>query len=195
MNYQKEYTTANRKEQGQIMCYKPYPERMRKEKPHPISIALRVILILVIILSIFAITRAEDITTSCWVLCQPGDHVNLRIDARKDSKNVGWLECGEEFQTDGTTRNGWIRVLDAGECECWIYSGYVVTEKPEKIYENYVVVARDKLACRRWVNGPQIEGRKWIKNGREVTVFYMAEGWAVTNLGYMQSEWLEVDPV
>lgn len=177
------------------MCYKPYPQEKRK-KLHPISIALRVILVAVTIFAVIVLAgRAEDVTSSCWAMCQPGDRVNLRLKPSRDSKSVGWLECGDEFQTDGTNRNGWIRVLDAGECECWIYSGYVVTEKPEEVNENYVVVARDKLACRRWVNGPQIEGRKWLKNGTNVQVFYMAEGWAVTDLGYMQSEWLEVDPV
>jgi len=188
------YNTTMPKEQGQILCYRPYPQEMRKQKMHPISIALRVILIALIILCVILFTaRAED--TTCWVICKPEDRVNLRIDASKSSKSVGWLECGDEFQTDGTERNGWIRVLDAGECECWIYGGYVVNEKPEEVFENYVVVAREKLACRRWVNGPQIQSRKWLKNGTNVQVFYMAEGWAVTNLGYMQSEWLEVDPV
>ena len=183
------------KQEGQILYYKPY-QREIKTKLSPVSIALRVILVVLVIAAVIIFAaRAEEPTLSCWVLCQPGDHVNLRIDARRDSKSVGWLECGDEFETDGTSRNGWIRVLDAGECECWIYCGYVVTEQPEEVNENYVVVARDKLACRRWVNGPQIEGRKWLKNGTNVQVFYIAEGWAVTNLGYMQTEWLEVDPV
>ena len=83
-------------------------------------------------------------------------------------------------------------MLDAGDCECWIYSGYVVTEEPEEIRDTRVVVAREQVACRRWVNGPKIEGREWLKNGTEVQVFYIAEGWAVTNLGYIQAEWLEV---
>jgi hypothetical protein len=152
-------------------------------------------LVILIAVAWLSFGQAADQTFTCWTLCQPGDHVNLRMEPKKDSKSVGFLECGDSFETDGENRNGWFRVLNRGECECWIYCGYVVTEQPEEVNENYVVVARDKLACRRWVNGPQIEGRKWLKNGTNVQVFYIAEGWAVTNLGYMQTEWLEVDPV
>jgi hypothetical protein len=147
------------------------------------------------------VSAETEIEVPCWVLCQPGDHVNLRIDARRDSKSVGWLECGDEFETDGTSRNGWIRVLDAGECACWIYSGYVVTDEPVRIEEgeqNYVCVARERVACRRWVDGPQIRinGRlSWLKNGSDVSVFYIAGDWAVTSRGYIRAEWLEVDPL
>ena len=191
---QENHNTEEGKIQGQVLYYQPYQKQ--KKRMSAFSVALRIILVVLVIAAVIIFAaRAEEQTLSCWVLCQPGDRVNLRIDARRDSKSVGWLECGDEFETDGTSRNGWIRVLDAGECECWIYCGYVVTEQPEEVNENYVVVARDKLACRRWVNGPQIEGRKWLKNGTNVQVFYIAEGWAVTNLGYMQTEWLEVDPV
>lgn len=145
----------------------------------------------------FGFGMAAEQTLTCWVMCQPGDHVNLRMEPKKDSKCVGWLECGDSFETDAGNKNGWIRVLNRGECECWIYCGYVVTEEPEAIGENYVCVARNRVACRRWVNGPQIEDngrRRWVVNGSNVSVFYMAEGWAVTSRGYIQSEWLEVDP-
>ena len=154
------------------------------------AIAAAVILFFVAFLA--ASKANEQRENECWVICQPGDHVNLRIDPDKGSKDVGWLECGDRFLTDGETRNGWIHVLDAGDCDCWIYSGYVVTEEPEEIGETMYVVARKQVACRRWVNGPQIESRPWLKNGREVQVFYIAEGWAVTNLGYVEAEWLEV---
>ena len=186
------YNTDRQNEQGQIKCYRPYPPEMRKTKLSPVSVTLRIVLALVIVLAVIVIAaRAEDTTFTCWVLCQPGDHVNLRIEPSKGSKSVGWLEVGDSFETDGTERNGWCRVLDRGECECWIYCGYVVTEKPEKIGETMYVVARKQLACRRWVNGPQNENRPWLKNGREVQVFYIAGDWAVTNLGYVEAAWLE----
>ena len=187
------YNTMNQKEQGQILYYRPYPAEARR-RVHPVSVTLWAILaaLILLVVVLFATGRAEETEISCWVLCQPGDHVNLRLEPAKGSKSVGWLECGESFQTDGENRDGWIRVLDAGDCECWIYSGYVVTEEPQEIWETMYVVARNQVACRRWVNGPQIESRPWLKNGREVQVFYIAEGWAVTNLGYVEAEWLEV---
>lgn len=201
MNNQEHYNTDDRKIEGQVLYYRPYPAEMRKQKPHPISITLRVILILVVLAATVALAiagRADGTegTITCWALCKPGDRVNLRIEPAKGSKSVGWLECGESFQTDGTRMHGWIRVLDAGECECWIYSGYVVTEEPVAVFENYVCVAKKWVACRRWVNGPQINGRlRWLHNGSSVSVFYIAGKWAVTSRGYIRAEWLEVDPV
>ena len=192
------YNMDGKKIEGQICGYKPY-QGPRKKRMGAVSIALRCILAALIVAAVIIFAcRAEDATTTCWALCQPGDHVNLRIDPKKDSASVGWLECGDSFQTDGESINGWLRVLDAGECECWIYSGYVIEEQPEKIGENYVCVARDRVACRRWVDGPQIRINghlSWLKNGSTVSVFYIAGDWAVTSRGYIRAEWLEVDPV
>lgn len=182
-----------------LRTYRPYPAEKRKQKMNKFQVALRCILAALIIAAVIIFAcRAEDTTITCWALCQPGDHVNLRVKPDKDSSECGWLECGDEFQTDGESRNGWIRVLDAGDCECWIYSGYVVTEQPETVGENYVCVARDRVACRRWVDGPQIRIRghlSWLRNGSTVSVFYIAGEWAVTSRGYIKAEWLEVDPV
>ena len=193
-----DYNMDGKKIKGQICGYKPY-QGPRKQRMGAVSIALRCILAALIVAAVIIFAcRAEEVTTTCWALCQPGDHVNLRIDPKKDSASVGWLECGDSFQTDGESINGWLRVLDAGECECWIYSGYVIEEQPEKIGENYVCVARDRVACRRWVDGPQIRINghlSWLKNGSTVSVFYIAGDWAVTSRGYIRAEWLEVDPV
>ena len=197
MNHRDHYTTGRNETKGQVFCYRPHPQEARK-KLSPLSVALRLILLVVVIAAVIILAaRAEEPSITCWTLCKPEDRVNLRIDPRKDSKSVGWLECGDSFQTDGTSENGWIRVLDAGECECWIYCGYVVTEQPEKIGENYVCVAKNRVACRRWVDGPQIEieGKpSWLKNGSSVSVFYIAGDWAVTSRGYIKAEFLEVDP-
>lgn len=184
------YNTQEDSSKGPVFMYRPY-YRPEKKKMHPISIALRIVLIVLVIASvvIFA-ARAEEQTR--WVLCQPGNRVNLRIGPGKGYSSVGWLEIGDSFTTDGEKRNGWIRVLDRGECECWIFGGYVVEEKPQAIGETWYVAAKKQLACRRWVNGPQIKGREWLKNGREVQVFYVAGEWAVTNLGYVEASWLEV---
>ena len=192
------YKPKREEEQGQIFCYRPYPpETMRRARMSTFSIVLRCILAAVIVAAVVIIAvqaGAEDVTR--WVLCRPGDHVNLRLEPQKGSKLCGFLECGDSFQTDGERRNGWLRVLDAGECACWIYGGYVVTEKPVEIGSRYVCVARKWVACRRWVDGPQVKGRrKWLKCGGEVTVFYIAGEWACTSRGYIRSEWLEGDPV
>jgi len=192
------YNTDGKKIEGQVCGYRPYPAEERKQRMSPLSIVLRCILAAVVVAAVIIwAAQAEDVTITCWALCQPGDRVNLRLEPDKGSREVGWLECGESFQTDGESRNGWIRVLDRGECECWIYCGYVVTEQPVKVCENYVCVAKNRVACRRWVDGPQIRinGRlSWLRNGTNVSVFWIAGDWAVTSRGYIQAEWLEVDP-
>lgn len=193
------YNTGNRKIEDRVLYYRPYPEEMRKPRMSWFSIMLRVILIALIIASVIIIAaRAEDEEITLWAMCKPGDQVNLRMEPRKGngSRIVGWLECGDSFRTDGKRKNGWIRVLDAGDCECWIYSGYVVTEPPVEVNESYVCVARKWVACRRWVDGPQISGRRgWLHNGSNVNVYCIAGEWAVTSRGYIRTEWLEVDPV
>lgn len=187
----KQYSTNEDNSKAPVFIYRPY-YRPAKKKMHPVSVALRCILAAVIMAAVIIFACRAEETEKRWVLCQTGSRVNLRIGPSDGNSSVGWLEIGDDFTTDGEERNGWIRVLDRGECECWIFSGYVVEEKPEAIGETMYVAAKKQLACRRWVNGPQVAGRKWLKNGREIQVFYIADGWAVTNLGYVEAEWLEV---
>lgn len=139
---------------------------------------------------------AEDRLVNCWVMCKPGSQVNVRREAAAGSIIEGYLEAGDSFLTDGESRNGWIRCYGIGENGGgWVYCGYVVTEEPQQIFEQYVCVAVKRLACRKWIGGPQVDGRAgWLKNLENVQVFYMADGWAVTNRGYVKAEWLEVDP-
>lgn len=139
---------------------------------------------------------AEEHLTTMWVMCQPGGYVNVREKPNKNGEVGGFLESGEYFRTDGETVNGFVRAYGIGENDQgWIYCGYVVTEEPEAVFENYYCSANERVACRKWVDGPRISGsRGWINNGDTVTVFYEAEGWAVTSRGYIRTEWIEVDP-
>ena len=99
------------------------------------------------------------------------------------------------FLTDGTSSDGWIRCYGIGEYgEGWIYSGYVAIEEPKPVYEQYVCVAKTRVACRKWIDGPKVDGYAWLTNGSNVQVFYIAGDWAITSRGYIRSEWLEVDP-
>lgn len=138
---------------------------------------------------------AEEQLATCWVMCKPGSRVSVRLEPSKKSPEIGFLECGDEFQTDGESVDGWISCLGVGETNGWVYCGYVCTEKPEIIGERYVCVAKKQAACRRWMGGPRINGKAgWIKNGQNVQVFCIGDGWAVTSRGYVRSDWIEVDP-
>ena len=153
---------------------------------------LLVIVLLLIGAIIGSYCHSEEQLATCWIMCKPGSTVTIREKPDKESAVHGRLDCGDSFQTDGEMKDGWISCC-AGEGG-WVYLGYVVTEKPQKIGERYVCVAIKQAACRRWMAGPQIEKRPWIRNGEFCEVFCMADGWAVTSRGYIRSEWLEVSP-
>ena len=156
---------------------------------------LAAILCAVMIVAAVLIGNAEDQLITCWALCKPKSHVEVHERPDKDSPVVGRLDPLDTFRTDGESKNGFIW-CDIGEsCDGWIYCGYVSTEEPEAVGERYVCVAKKQVACRRWINGPQIAGRAgWLRNMQTVEVFYRTDSWSVTSRGYIQSEWLEVDP-
>ena len=137
---------------------------------------------------------AEDTMITCWVMCKPGDYINVRRTPSTKADAVGYLEACDSFRTDGSSKNGFIRVYGIGEYgEGWIYCGYVSTEEPVEVFERYVCVAKSRVACRRWMNGPKTQN-PWLRNGSNVEVFYMTSEWALTSRGFIQSEWLEADP-
>ena len=151
------------------------------------------ITLLVAILVDPAFAKAEE--TEVWILMKPKDYVNVRMEPRKSAEVIGRLDAGDHFLTDGKTKNGFLHVLDIGECDGWVYKWYVVTEKPEVVNEYYTVSAKKRVLCRRGVSGPRVKGRLgWMKNGTRVKVFCIAGEWAITSRGYVKSEWLEVDP-
>ena len=156
-------------------------------------IAILAVLVVATVAITLSVCKGESLAT-CWIMCKPGSYVTIREKRDKRSAERGYLDCGDDFRTDGESVNGWIRCYGAGEGG-WVYCGYVATEKPEMIMEQYVCAAKNRVACRRWQGGPQIEGRAgWLNNGENVTVFLMADGWAVTSRGYIKSEYLEADP-
>lgn len=146
--------------------------------------------------------RADGQLITCWVMCQPNDtedgghYVNARIAPSTSCRPVGYLENGDSFQTDAKGENGFLKAYGIGENGIsWIYSGFVVTEEPETINEQYVCVSNARVAIRRWMNGPRVAGTGWLTNGSNVFVYAIADGWAITDRGYIMSEYLEADPL
>ena len=154
-----------------------------------------VLMIIVTIVLGINFCKGEDELVKVWVMCKPGSQVNVRRTPDKRAMEVGYLDSGDWFLTDGSSADGWIRCYGIGEYgEGWVYCGYVVTEEPEAVFEQYVCCAPKRVAIRRWMNGPKVDGSAWLTNGSDVDVFYMADEWACTNRGYILREWLEVDP-
>lgn len=167
-----------------------------------LGIIITLCVIVILTMAIMAIkSAAEEQLATAYAMCDPREgrnKVHVRAKPTKDSAEIGYLECGDSFMTDGESRDGWIRCYGIGETSGWVYAGYVATEKPEMVMEQYCCVAKSRVAVRRWQGGPQIvrNGRKlWLNNCEDVTVFCIADGWACTSIGYIAAEWLEVDPL
>lgn len=160
------------------------------------AFAALVIVMILIGFVVGSLCHGENEMTECWVMCRPGSQVNVRKNPNKKSETVGYLDACDSFRTDGTTSDGWVRVFDIGEYGAgWVYVGYVVTEEPKPVFGNYVCVAKKQAAIRKWIGGPYIDGKHWLKNGSNVSVFYIADGWAITSRGFIQAEWLEANPL
>lgn len=133
--------------------------------------------------------------TTVWAMCQPGSTLIVRRSSSKNSMEVGRLDPCDPVETDGKSVNGYIHVYGNWENgDGFVYCGYLSTEEPERVFEQYVCVSRARVACRRWISGPMMPNHAWITNGTNVQVFYRTSEWSVTNRGYIKSEWLEADP-
>lgn len=137
--------------------------------------------------------KSEETLAECWAMCKPGSRVTVRREPSKKAAEAGYLECGDSFRTDGVSVDGWIRCYGVGE-NGWVYCGYVCTEKPRKVGMRYVCSANSQVACRKWMAGPQIEDRPWIRNGETCEVFVTDGEWAVTSRGYIRIQYLDPDP-
>lgn len=139
---------------------------------------------------------SEERLITCWIMCKPGDFINVRRTPDKRSEQVGRLEVGDSFLTDADSKNGFIRCYGIGEYgEGWIYSGYVVTEEPVPVFENATCTAYGRVACRRWMGGPKTANGGWLAPLSDVQIFYWTSDWAITSRGFIKSQYLDVDPI
>ena len=162
------------------------------------KIVAAVVLVALIIVATVALTlsfcKGEEQLVTVYTLCKPGSQVIVRRTPAKNAMEVGYLEVGDSFLTDGSSSNGYIRCYGIGEYgEGWVYCGFVTEYEPEPVFETYCCVAKTRVACRRWMNGPKTS-LPWLTNGIDVQVFYIAGDWACTSRGYIKAEYLEVDP-
>ena len=134
---------------------------------------------------------AENRTVRAWVICQPGDYVNVRAKASRASGSIGRLETGDAVELDGKTRSGYAHIVNAGleEDEAWIHAGYLAFDKPEWSGERMEIASQARVACRKYADGPV---RCWLTAGAEVQVFWRTEEWSVTNRGFIKTMYLEV---
>ena len=152
------------------------------------KVALAVLILMVVGLCYYA--GAEDEVK--YILCNPrmDNHVAIRLSPKKSSEEIGRLDCGDSFWTDGKTRNGYLHVFGMTEYgEGWVHKGYVVDDKP--IIERCMatVTAKGRVKARRYIGGKR---NCWLDVCDDVRVYARSEEWAVTSRGYVMTKYLEV---
>ena len=152
---------------------------------------LFIALILFSIVFSYTVSASEEIEEiECWIMCQPDSWVYARIGPKKKSSELGRLECGDMIYTDGKTKNGYLHVyglpFEAGEG--WVHKGYIVYDQPYKpdISET-VIISNGRVKARKTIGGNR---RCWLKNGQKIKVYMMSSKWAVTNKGFVKSEFI-----
>ena len=152
------------------------------------EIAFIVLVVLGIIFLLQQAGYAED--EAKYVMCM--DRVNIRLGASTKTDAIGWLEPGDVVYPDGKIKNGFVHCeipsIEAGEG--WVKKGYLVDDKPKRVDRNATVISNGKLAARKNVKGKRT---RWLKPGGELLVYYWSEDWCLTNCGYVQSQYLELD--
>lgn len=143
----------------------------------------------VLLLNSFGIAEEYE---EAWVLCQPGDYINIRPNPNKKGSEIGWAECGYRICLDGKKKNGFLHCVDLSleTTEGWIFEGYVVYDEPELLDQNATVVSKGRLAVRKYVGGKRT---RWLQPMSTVRIYYRTDEWCVTNYGFIQTDYLEMD--
>ena len=131
----------------------------------------------------------EDLTVG-YVICV--DYVNVRQFPNKNGEPLGMYETGTKVYLDGKKKNGYLHIVDTGleDCEGWIKSGYIVYDEPIRVNQSATIVSKGRLAARNCVNGRRT---RWLKPLASVKVYYWSDEWCVTNCGYVQTKYLELE--
>lgn len=162
-----------------------------------IRTALQIAGIVLMVLAIIAVVNwfgsaiAEQETESRWVVCMPGDGVNVRPLPNKHADPTSILEPGREIQITGKPRNGYVHCvgLASETCEGWVSEKYLVNSPVVFTDKDAVVISKGRLAVRKCIGGKRT---RWLKPGDVVRVYLWSAEWCVTDVGYVQTRFLEL---
>ena len=115
--------------------------------------------------------------------------MNVRAFPKTRADVVGRVEVGQEFDTDGVRRNGFLHLIGTGfeAGDTWIYSGYV-TDTPVTVQTiETEIKSNGRVACRRAIKGTR---RKWVTNGQNAVIYAFCDDWAITDRGFIQTRFL-----
>lgn len=131
----------------------------------------------------------ENRLTEAWVLCQPDSYVNIRERASSRSAYAGMLMSGDQIWVDGRTKDGYAHCENMSNelGEGWVHAGYIVFEEPEEVNRQCRISSNGRVSCRRSIDGDR---RCWVVDGSEVFVYQVAGEWAVTDKGFIMTEFI-----
>ena len=131
----------------------------------------------------------ENRLTEAWVLCQPDSYVNIRERASSRSAYAGMLMSGDQIWVDGRTKDGYAHCENMSNelGEGWVHAGYIVFEEPEEVNKECRISSNGRVSCRRTIGGDR---RCWVVDGSEVFVYQVAGEWAVTDKGFVKTEFI-----
>ena len=154
------------------------------------EIALIVLVVAFIATALNSVGFAEDLWEA-YVVCQPGDYVNVRLNPSRKSEAVGYADAGDSIMIDGAEKNGYLRCYYIGEMGVgWIHKGYVVYDKLERVSITAKVNSKGRVMARKYVGGKR---RAWLKKNDEVKVYWLSMDWCVTNKGFVKTKYLEME--
>ena len=157
-----------------------------------IVVIIEIIILAVIITFCLTLLREAGLAEDVWVLCDPDSFVCVREYPRKSSYAFGGVTCGMIMHTDGKTQKSYLHVVDvhAEEDTGWISSQHIVYDEPVYLNQEATVVSNGRLAARTGVNG---KVRKWLQPMDTLMVIYWSREWCLTNYGYVQTDYLELN--
>ena len=133
---------------------------------------------------------AEDGTWNCWVVCQPDSWVSVRTRPSLGSSVIGRVLDGQKLTADAWTENGWYHITDLPleESEGWVCMDYLSDQEPTYCDgETWTVEANGRVAVREGMGGQR---KMWLVPGQQVEVYMLADEWAVTEYGFVKTEYL-----
>ncbi|MBR2800315.1 MAG: hypothetical protein IKE04_05510 [Oscillospiraceae bacterium] len=151
------------------------------------------VLILVITL---VVTNASTERRDAYIMCRPGSEVNVRDSATTHGQLIGHLILGDSINVDREYK-GWVhsKSLSFEQSSGWISADYVVYDYPQAIPEGrtYIVSASGCVAV--WKGMTRASRVCWVHPGDKVTVLAISQEWALTDRGYIRTQYLQEQKV